>query len=300
VTNLLLSHKAYTKTVMEYVLTTLSSEIKTAHICDFVETMSLAKELLRSEDIESILSETTNSSSLMIGKDDDMVRPEPIREDELQANKGLVATGESLMNVLASRSMELLDAMSPAELRRLLSIYALAPFRADEFIAAMEIEVEKRKKLLTEHVDTQWLDRLTACAVQASKLRRKFNGEHDNPLASIATKMKSFFRSNEHEKVSSKLEAEGFAESDIETTDKTFKSIIDFSRYASTLSAARGSYVDHATQQIHQGVLFELGRCTELINQYRTVDFESGKQTSRPDQRQQRVMTKLLLSRMMP
>ena len=69
---------------------------------------------------------------------------------------------------------------------------------------------------------------------------------------------------------------------------------------AEELRSASGVSLDSLVQNLKQGSAFELGRCNELIENYRRVEFSTGKQRSRYDRERTKDIAKRVLSRLLP
>jgi hypothetical protein len=192
--------------------------------------------------------------------------------------------------------------MTCEDLRRLISVYALSPFRADELVAAASREVEARLERM-EFLSGNGANlepRIKSIASRASaSLGRLHVGEAPGFGATIRKGLTSFFGANE--KVDTDpIGGESSEEALIEDLRDVLASIVDLSEEVSSLSRVAGASVGDSCRAMSRSAAFELGRCRDLVDHYNRLDFETGARRSRHLNEDKRTMAKQVLSRLLP
>lgn len=233
---------------------------------------------------------------------------EPVQADDQESTStlsdctALVTDCDHMLNRLADVASRRVTEMSADELRRLLSVYALSPFRADELVAAASREVETRlgrmDALPANEISMDSQIRLIGSEAEAL-LRLMQVGEAPGLGATIRKGLTSFFRN--HDKTET-TEADVDASDEAQTERlRTFLfDIVSVSERVSVLSAASGSSVDDSCRLAMQSAAFELGRCADLIEHYHRIDFATGQRESRHVNDDKRALAKQVLSRLLP
>lgn len=306
-TNLALSKKRYTTDILHALEKRITLIDSTSVVCDLLETIAMLRESLGDEPaiVESLSKEANRTATTSDGRKPALVS-DAVTSNQKTADADLLVTNKRLLSAIATRSAEMTDIMTAAELRRVLCVYSLLPFRSDELVTKIEEEVGRRKTKLTRRFppETTMQDRLLLGASYAQMLKDHLDGHGRSPFSALKNGLKSLFGSNadnndEDETIST--EQDGAAKAaELEHIEAALQSIIDLSEGAADFATASRVSFDKVTRDIEQGTLFELGRCSELIAHYRRIDFESGQRKTRFDQDLRRDMTKRVLSRLMP
>jgi len=278
-------------------------------VCDLTETVSRLESLLVEESEDKLVSASTAETN-RTAETENLERGEVPSasvsppDDQEQIGSDLRAEVVRTMAVLSCRSTELVGVMTATELRRLVTVYSLSPYRADKLLDKIEHEVERRTEQLKELVRSSSAtvqDRLLDITSQAELLRKTLRGESESPFAGLRDRLRNFFvGEDETEQDGDATEKAEAQAKHLEMADETLTSVIGFGEYADILTSTCRSSLDKATQNMEEGALFELGRCNELIAHYRRINFDSGKRENRYDQESRRVVTKRILSRLLP
>lgn len=209
---------------------------------------------------------------------------------------------DHMLNLLADTALKRVQEMSAEELRRILSVYALSPVRADELVAVASREVEMRIARLDAlsanevNMDSQ----LRSIGSEAEALLRFLQvGEAPGLGATIRKGLTSFFRSHETTEIS-ETDVDASNEAQTERLRSVLLDIVSVSERMSALSAAAGSSVDDSWRLTMQSAAFELGRCMDLIEHYNRIDFATGQRESRQVYDDKRALAKQVLSRLLP
>jgi hypothetical protein len=224
----------------------------------------------------------------------------------------LAELSEIVLSAVAVQTMEHVGSLSAVELRRLLTVYSLSPFESNDLVNSIEIEVIRREDLLDSAESRErGRDLLQSAASSARTVISAFTEESadgGSTLSAIKNGLWSMFRqsnakedaSNDNEDASDNIpddrEEETVQEKLHVDIEKALRSIVEAADYLEGPGDA--SFISE--RLLEGGVLFELGRCRELIEHYRRIDFDSGSSTSRFDQERRRIMVKRVLSRLHP
>ena len=120
------------------------------------------------------------------------------------------------------------------------------------------------------------------------------NGDDSNPVAALKKGIKSLFSpSTEQEKEISE-EMQRFT-SEI---GSLLNRVAALDKCMEQIGIASNVHTDTALQRIMEGANFELGRCHDLIDNYRRIEFSTGRRRSRYDYNKD--IGKRLLSRLIP
>jgi hypothetical protein len=237
----------------------------------------------------------------------DPQRPSSDENDQEQEDsKGPIAClateCDRMLSLLARTAAQMVGDMSPENLRRLISVYTLSPFRADELVAAASREVEIRldsmEFLSPDNVYLESQLKSIACRVSAS-LRRFDVGEATGFGATIRKGLSSFFGVNEKVETEA-LNGDTSEAALIEDLRNSLLSIVDLSERLSSLSRVSRASIDGSCRSLIRNSAFELGRCRDLIDHYSRIDFETGDRRSRHVHDDKRRMAKQVLSRLLP
>jgi hypothetical protein len=226
---------------------------------------------------------------------------------------------ESMLSAVAVQTIEHVGSLSAVELRRLLTVYSLSPFKSDDLVNSIETEVMRRAELLDSRESRErGRDLLRSAASSSRTVISAFTEESaddGSTLSAIKNGLWSMFRqsndkenaSNDKEDASDDIPDDGEEESAQKKLhleiERALHSIVEAADYLEQSDAGDASSIsgDQVVQRLEDGVLFELGRCRQLVDHYRRIDFDDlGSSTSRFDQERRRLMVKRVLSRLHP
>ena len=219
-----------------------------------------------------------------------------------------------LITRLAARAADKISSFKSKNLRAILMLVSLLPLQADECVDAIYGEVAKRIQLLEDSRHQNIDELLRSIALEASKTKRILFGD-DQPrgskslFAGLQNGIKAIFGINATPDISasengSDVAIHGSSEINIDELKASLKhslqSIEDSAVAIRNATEASQTSLGRLTASYQQESLFELGRCIELIEQYRRIDFASGARRSRLDEERRRDMAKRVLSRKLP
>lgn len=282
--------------VVSQVAETIDGPRSVDKLCTLAESLALLKESIRAE-----VDEKRTELSDGLPKDDDQAGELDDQAESEGKGLGLVDELERLTVVLlasiATKSEGMLASFSPDNMRRLVSVYTLLPFEADSLIRAMESEVESRKALLLSLPEVS-IDNMLKDAMSSSDAVKKelFTKTDSSRFAAIKNGIVSMFLSNED----SEPEESTLEEELALMIEKSINSTILAASTIQKLGNLTGTSFDSLGEQALEGQLFELGQCEELIASYRRIEFSTGAIKSRYDKERRRVISKRVLSRLLP
>jgi hypothetical protein len=231
----------------------------------------------------------------------------------------LAELSESMLSAVAVQTTEHVGSLSAVELRRILTVYSLSPFKSDDLVNSIEAEAIKRGDLLDSRESRERGRDLLRSAASSSRIVISAFTEESvdgvSALNAIKNGLRSIFRqskakedksSNDNNEDTSDDNIPDDEEEEEESVqerlhieiERALHSIVEAADY---LEQAGDASRDQVVQRLEDGVLFELGRCRQLVDHYRRIDFKDlGSSTSRFDQERRRVMVKRVLSRLHP
>jgi hypothetical protein len=272
--NVVASDRTYVHDVLEFVQQRVSSMTDEHELCQLVQSIGRLKSSMESlTDVAetSLLEVKTNETSAESKPDDEAVLP--IQQYSLSEVDKVC---DKLLSALSGRLLKKVkDVRSIKTFRKVLMVFSLLPYRTDKLVDAIETEISERIGELVG--DTPIEDLLSRAISEVSAARREPNDESPaSPLHAVKNGLKSFFGSTEKE----------------ESDEYYFSATVNFPLPPEEKARVIDSF--------RQDLLLELGRCSELIAQYRRIDFDAGVRGSRFDQEARRDMAKRLLSRHLP
>lgn len=203
-----------------------------------------------------------------------------------------------LLTALADRASHETVKFSAKEMRRLMLIYAVIPFQADQFVDSIENEVNRRMDALVfanRDGSIQGVTRLVSNSVREVSNSLSGKVEGDSPVAAFKNGLKALFRPSD---------ADGDAPEEVAEMLMKLDRAVSLSQGATDRleRIERGTRIDAEgiIRGKEQGASVELGRCRELIASYRRVDFTTGARTSRYEQERRNDIGKRVLSRLFP
>lgn len=303
-TGMALHKKAYSIEILRHTISRVENLDDSLVLCELIEAAAALREILNNEvtkeDEDTSLKPEPNTEGLD-PNDEDGVYP-----DELAIASDLSLTIDSLIAAMSKISKDLLPRMSHTELRRLLAVYSFTPIRADELIAAIQLEIDRRRYDIIQGsrrtAMSDMFDRLEKGAIHALRVQQELTNRPGSPFSGIKEVFKSFFRhGNDGDEAESDDKAAEKARI-LDELNEALSCLIDAANYARKLSSVAHdrSKEEPAALDHEQSTLFELGKCDELLAHYRRVDFESGQRQTRLDEVLRRDMAKRVLSRLLP
>lgn len=213
-------------------------------------------------------------------------------------------TSARMLTTVANVAAERVTNLQAESLCRLLVVYSLLPFQADSLIDACEQEVAKRQALLESAASTASVEDLLRQAAETSVAATKTvfgkdEDDHSSPFGALKKGLKSLF-SSENEEGEISEEMQKFRNEIGELLNRVTDSVTEVDQCMEQIGTASNVHTDTALQRITEGANFELGRCRELIENYRRIDHRTGKRRSQYDYRHSRDLGKRLLSRLIP
>ena len=214
---------------------------------------------------------------------------------------------DELLTTVKAKATDMVMELGADEIRRLLMVFSLLPFEADEMVHAMDEELSRRMDHLRSAVSNgvQVNNLLREAATNASTVNNTLFGESkddDSPfLDQIKNGLLKFFRSSttsDHETCD--MEAPTVSDELSAMIQNSAASTTKAAQILEEIGSAALVSTDDIIQNIEEGAAFELGRCRELVNNYRRIDFSTGTFRSRHDRERRKDIAKRVLSRLIP
>ena len=122
----------------------------------------------------------------------------------------------------------------------------------------------------------------------------------DSPFSAIKNGIRSFFQGSEGSEDAEKKDENNLTDELISLIQESTASASNAANRAEKLRLSSGVSLDSMLQDLKLGTGFELGRCNELIENYRRIEFSTGEQRSRYDRERTKDVAKRVLSRLLP
>lgn len=280
----------------------------TEDLCSVAETAALLKEALKSGEGRDV---STSSDPLNMPeipevseKVTDPFEVKPISAEvdpelsRMSTEDEMVDLCDEMLALIASKMPDKINHCTAQELRRLLSVYSLLPFQADRLIQEIEKEVEGRLPQ-SDSIPRVTVEEILQDAKAKNEIVQKVLF-HQTDSSSLSTTLKnsvmSLFRASDKAGPEETNLPEDLALMIRESIASTLKVSASLQGMRSTLNVS----IDTIGQQASEGMYFELGRCQELIANYRLVEFSTGTRRSRYDKERRKEISKRVLSRLLP
>lgn len=304
--------------VLKELDTRCQDSLNCSEICDLAETVASQKEALKIDALSESSSTTlanaekqsheegeisTDTKELVDSneRDDD----KDVDDDE-SSDDEIMRICNRVLESISSKVIEAREKFTASHIRRLLVVYSLLPFRADELIEALDTEVTERLSYIheTERTSIEVIleeSNETSLAIN----RTLFQETSHSPFEAIKNGLMSIFSSSSS---SSSSAGDGTNESDEGNvlTDELAHLIqssvaltTDVTRIAKAWKMGSRRSLDSMLNSVDVGSAFELGRCQELIENYQLIEFSTGMLGSRVDERRNDI-AKRVLSRLLP
>jgi len=278
--------------------------------------LKVATEVVQ-DDVEGLSTPTNEDSNLTssAAANDVTAESAPQHDETIVSDEIIVAMCDKLLCLVTSRAVDMVKDLRAHTLRAILMSVSMLPLQVDDCVDTIEREVARRIGLL-ENAPRRNIDQLLQqVASNASDVKRLLFGEEPtkesrSPLASLKDGLKGIFRSPSPKHESGEDEPEKLdlrtAYNETNATELVLRvkmglqSIIDAATGIGNATQGCQLSLDKLMVAPQHEALFELGRCSELIEQYRRIDFVSGSRRSRFDEERRRDMAKRVLSRKLP
>jgi len=224
----------------------------------------------------------------------------PIDSDSINKELGLAC--DKLLLSIANQAMNVAEKLTAGDIRRLLVVYSLLPFQADDLLHRLEEEVSNRLSDL-ETLPSKSFEAFMARAQSSSKALNStlFEEETSSRFGSIKKNLLSMFRSTDGgESNEENLEENNLTEELASMINASISSTSMAAQRAHQVYATSRVSFDSIIHGIDAGSSFELGRCEELIANYRRIEFSTGTRRSRYDKERRKDIAKRVLSRLLP
>jgi hypothetical protein len=180
-------------------------------------------------------------------------------------------------------------------------VYSLRPFQADDLIGTLDGEISKRGKHLKSSRDVNVGALLREAATNTSAVNTILFDEpaEDSRINAIKNGIKSFFRYPDSDGTEDGDEEKKISELLSEMIQNSAASTLKAAQILEEIGSASLVTPDDVIQNLGAGAAFELGRCKELIESYRRIEFSDGTRRSRYGKGRKDI-AKRVLSRLMP
>eukprot|EP00980_Cylindrotheca_fusiformis_P007972 scaffold1697_cov120-Cylindrotheca_fusiformis.AAC.54 len=316
--NFLSSDKPFLLLVLEQIQEKAKNLKSGSQLCSLAESLGALKEGLKpgktSDNSKTLRPETVENSNLdsetTDGTDSELTNPKKtsggdsgLTMDECVIEKRLLDSCVCALEIVGKRARDTLGSLKADEIRRLLVVYSLLPCRNDELIDDIAEEVKKRQLHLQQSPKGSIETILSSAKSSALSVNTTVFGDanSESRFDSIKNGILAFFSTSEGD------ESPGETRDPDKLTEELTSSIQQSTATTSTaansvknLHVASGISMDSVFQNIQKGTAFELGRCVELIENYRRIEFSTGTLRSRYDKERRKEIAKRVLGRLLP
>lgn len=226
-----------------------------------------------------------------------------VESHDVNSYVSLESSCDRLLLLIAEKASPMVTTMPAEILRRLITVFSLLPFRADELVAAVSKEVDSRLEDLTSKDLSEWSieSRIQTLASQAEQLLKTLYGGEPGGLGSaIRSGVSFFFGGDRKESEMNSQPTEGTGPEEVDQIRNVLASIVEVSRRMSNLSSLSRTTLEDFSRYTVQSATLELGRCKELVSHYGRIDFSAGRRRDRHEPDDKRVLAKQVLSRLLP
>jgi len=219
--------------------------------------------------------------------DDDL--EEIVEVNEEKTASSLLNHCYDLLSSLSERITDEIPHLTASQMRKILQAYHIMPYQADEMVNALEVEIKQRISIIDSE-SISYFDGKKSNII--SKIREA--GDQFVDASTILTRM---------------IEGKKKGHDAILLDDDSVSNMMDhMNRAIATACEAatrlerieRGAHIDveSSLRLVENGVAFELGRCLELIDGYRLIEFSSGTRRGRFTGGKKKNLGKRILSRL--
>jgi hypothetical protein len=213
-----------------------------------------------------------------------------------------------LLSAIAEQLITTVDMFQTESLRKILMTTILLPFHNDPLVDAIETIILCRRTVLSHSNNTNITQLIENASLSAAAAEHLLQGSSDasslSPINSLKNTLKSFFRPRDNDVADAGGELESTTLLKIETGEHVKAVLLCLKDAASEMEKAKlaskvslHSLIDNAQCDS----VFEVGRCLELIEQYRSMKLGSANQKFLHDSgEQRRDAAKRVLSQRLP
>ena len=293
------SHESFILEVLLKISEKIPNVATGSELCTLAEAIGILKEASKSNSAkeEESIDEEINEEA----ENEETSEAEDVQEK-------INSISEQILNSIAALIIDRAETLTANEIRRLLEVYSLLPFQADEMISCLSNEVSNRLEVLSDLQDDQPLSNLMDDASQKSSVVKTslFDETNTSVFESMKVKFFSFFSSSNKEdsddEVVNEVNDEGanLTEEIASAIQDSISATREVSKRAKTYQTALHVPLDMIIQNQMEGAAFELGRSLELIENYHRTEFSTGERRSRYDRNRKNYIAKRVLSRLLP
>lgn len=317
--------------VLALIEPTISSISKESDLCDLAESLvtirnylsnevqhssnmthtrnsdTVAFRLMQEQNTTIVANTTGTNETIQDGNTTEQINNSTLPDPVVSEYDTLRDACARMLSILGAYATERVSTLKVDSLCRLLAVYSLSPFQADTFVDACDSEVSHRQKLLESAASVASVeDLLQQAAKNAIEANSTVFGKNDDDsrmsLAALKKGLKSIFspstadNNNDNDKIAEEMKK--FTEEVGILVDRVTAAVTRVEECMGQIGSASNVHTDTLLQGIQGGANFELGRCRELIDNYRRINFSTGRRLSRYDF--DRDLGKRLLSRLIP
>jgi len=262
-----------------------------------------------SEDEESSSSENSGSSADTNGQTHAVEDTERTDRDDFES-LGVLCDG--LLDALGTKFVSMIPRLRLQQIRRILRVYCLFPWKADELIDRIEAETGKRAQILLAQGNFADLRRLFTDVSNLSKKMKETVSASDDADESTTFEVlkrgvKSLFWPSEDVATDDASEDNGMGDDQMELSEemlglvsKSSQVSMKASSFVNDLEVIDPGCIRDNIWHAQQAAAMDIGQCLEFIAIYRRVEFETGTRRSRYDVERRRDIAKRVLSRLFP
>mmetsp|Transcript_19223 Transcript_19223/g.47869 ORF Transcript_19223/g.47869 Transcript_19223/m.47869 type:complete len:1517 (-) Transcript_19223:49-4599(-) len=294
------SHQSFVLEVLKRISEIVPNVTKGADLCTLAEAIGILKETSKTNSAKSIEPTEDESQS-------ELVDEEAAEAEEIQNQISIIS--DQMLNSIASLTIDFAEKLTANEIRRLLEVYSLLPFQADATIACLSDEVSNRLEALEDlRKDTSLITLMKNASQKVSVVKSSlFDDSNTSFFDSMRVKFFSLFRSsnddgNDDDEVVHQIDDEGtkLTEEIVSVIQDSISATSNASRRANMDQTTLKIPLDRVIQNLEEGASFELGRSSELIENYHRTEFATGERRSRYDKDRKNYIAKRVLSRLLP
>jgi len=294
--------------VLALIEPTISSISKESDLCDLAESLvtirnylsnevqhssnmthtrnsdTVAFRLMQEQNTTIVANTTGTNETIQDGNTTEQINNSTLPDPVVSEYDTLRDACARMLSILGAYATERVSTLKVDSLCRLLAVYSLSPFQADTFVE----------------------DLLQQAAKNAIEANSTVFGKNDDDsrmsLAALKKGLKSIFspstadNNNDNDKIAEEMKK--FTEEVGILVDRVTAAVTRVEECMGQIGSASNVHTDTLLQGIQGGANFELGRCRELIDNYRRINFSTGRRLSRYDF--DRDLGKRLLSRLIP
>jgi len=298
--------------LLEYVEPQIESEIDELNLCYLAESLGRIKLVAGTRDASNRAPESDVSkvNQTLSSSDDDVsignenttaLANSTSSRQSMRESTGelydLLQITERMLSKVATKATTQVGSYKTDSLRRFLMVYALLPFQADNLVRAIDEEIGRRQSQLSFVESTESVEKLLAQAANSALSINStvFGKPGDSPLAALMAGLRMLFSTSTSPREETQLSDEVS-----NLLSEAIESISALQNRVEQISSASNLRPETKLQNIAVGTSFELGRCRELIDHYRLIEFSTRRRQSRFDQKGRQRIAKRVLGRVLP